>query len=572
MTGLTADADLYLYNSAGTEITRSALDGYTQDESINVANLAAGTYYIQAEQWSGNTGFTLNLSTNSVSNLLPSEVELGNVGAGTILQTGSINNSNTSDVYHFSTLASSSNFNLSLYGLSADADVRVIRDANHNGIVDAGEEIARSENFGSLSETINLQGLGTGDYFVQVYQYSGNTNYTLTLQGTPGIGSPSGFHNGINNAYDIGTLNGSRYFSDSVSTVGGNPIAGPAVLIDNSQDFYRFSLGTTSNVSLALTGLTSNADVQVIRDSNNNGRVDVGEVIISSTVGGTGSEFLNLQGLGTGDYFVRVYESQPNASTTYNLTLQATPGLGLPPSPGYTNYMGTLNGDREFSGSISNRRTDDWYMFDLGAASNLGLDLSGLTGNLNVQIYQDFNGNNTADANELIATSAQLGALSESINLQSVSAGRYFVRVSQASSGVYSNYDLNLQATPLGISINPTYGTPAQAYNLGFLGSSSTSRSFTGSISSSDTQDYYRFTLGSAGTLNLDLGRLSADADVEILSSTGAVVASSSNLGTAPEQITTLLGSGDYYVHVYQFSGNTNYTANLNFVPLSTLF
>jgi hypothetical protein len=48
-----------------------------------------------------------------------------------------------------------------------------------------------------------------------------------------------------------------------------------------------------------------------------------------------------------------------------NLTLQATPGLGLPPSPGYFHPIGNLNAPRGFGGSISDRRPTDSYQFTL---------------------------------------------------------------------------------------------------------------------------------------------------------------------------------------------------------------
>jgi len=41
----------------------------------------------------------------------------------------------TSDLYHFS-VGTDTTFSLSLTGLSVDADVRLIRDTNSNGIVD----------------------------------------------------------------------------------------------------------------------------------------------------------------------------------------------------------------------------------------------------------------------------------------------------------------------------------------------------------------------------------------------------------------------------------------------------
>jgi hypothetical protein len=231
---------------------------------------------------------------------------------------GFVGTSDTNDFYRFS-LGTTSNLSLTLNGLSADADVQVIRDANSNGVVDTGEVIRRSTNGSTTAESINLQGLGAGSYYVRVYQYSGDTNYTLNLTGTPGVGRPTEPNNSLGTAYDISTLNGTRIFNDAVSS-------------SDTNDFYRFSLDTTSNFSLTLNGLSADADVQVIRDANFNGVVDADDVIRSSTAGGTTAESINLGGLAAGTYYVRVY---PFSSANTNYTLSLT---GTPTNPGFTSF------------------------------------------------------------------------------------------------------------------------------------------------------------------------------------------------------------------------------------------
>lgn len=88
--------------------------------------------------------------------------------------------SDEADVYRLNNLTSG-NLNLTLTGMTADADIQVIRDVNGNGIVDDGEVIASSTLGGSEDEAINLMGLEAGDYFVEVYRYSGDTNYNLNI-------------------------------------------------------------------------------------------------------------------------------------------------------------------------------------------------------------------------------------------------------------------------------------------------------------------------------------------------------------------------------------------------------
>ncbi len=251
-------------------------------------------------------------------NTLGAATNLGTLNR-TITSNNFVGSTDTNDYYRFS-LGATSNFNLSLSGLSANADVQVIRDTNSNGVVDTGEVIRSSANAGTTAESINLQGLGAGTYYVRVYPLgSANTNYTLSLTGTPRLGRPTEPNNTLGTAYDISTLNGTRIFNDAVSS-------------SDTNDFYRFSLGTTSNFNLTLNGLSANADVQVIRDANFNGVVDADDVIRSSTAGGTTAESINLGGLAAGTYYVRVYPFR-SANTNYTLSL-----TGTPTNPGFTNF------------------------------------------------------------------------------------------------------------------------------------------------------------------------------------------------------------------------------------------
>jgi serine protease len=87
-------------------------------------------------------------------------------------------------------------------------------------------------------------------------------------------------------------------------------------------DFYSFNLNSRSSFHLQLDGLKADADVQLIRDTNNNGQFQV-EVLSASTHSGKQAESIN-EILGTGSYYIRVYPDS-NAITNYKLTVWATP-------------------------------------------------------------------------------------------------------------------------------------------------------------------------------------------------------------------------------------------------------
>ncbi|MDF5714504.1 MAG: pre-peptidase C-terminal domain-containing protein [Rhizonema sp. NSF051] len=88
---------------------------------------------------------------------------------------GSLDNNHTSQLYSFS-LSSYSSFNLSLNGLSANADVELL-DGN-------GRRIAIDNHISNDTEWIDGS-LAAGTYYANVFQHSGNTNFRLGLSATP---------------------------------------------------------------------------------------------------------------------------------------------------------------------------------------------------------------------------------------------------------------------------------------------------------------------------------------------------------------------------------------------------
>jgi hypothetical protein len=210
------DADLYLYADsnhngvfdAGDQQLQYSRLSSNRDDSINYL-ASAGTYFARVERYapgsSGQLDYTLDLSATQSQpyqaqtqppNLLPTETQVNltfPLHPTTTTFSGRVGGSNTVDTYAFSLLDLGSNYtavSFSLTGLSSDADIRVIRDSNHNRIVDSGEVIASSNNGGITSESIpEIFSYGnTSDLFVQVYQYSGETNYQLNFTSRYGIG------------------------------------------------------------------------------------------------------------------------------------------------------------------------------------------------------------------------------------------------------------------------------------------------------------------------------------------------------------------------------------------------
>lgn len=178
LTGLTADADMQLLNSAGNVIATST-NGSNISDSINRASLADGDYYVKIYQYSNSlTNYKLSLSTASVSNLVAAESNIGTL-SGTRVFSNWVGSTDTSDIYSFS-LGNTRSLNMTLSGLGNDADIRLIRDANGNGIIDSIDILQNSARISTNAEWISTT-LAAGNYFVQVAQYSGDTSYNFTI-------------------------------------------------------------------------------------------------------------------------------------------------------------------------------------------------------------------------------------------------------------------------------------------------------------------------------------------------------------------------------------------------------
>ncbi|MCT7959123.1 PPC domain-containing protein [Laspinema sp. D1] len=185
--GVTANADVFLYEDinrngvidSGESIDSSQFSG-TSSETIS-RNLAVGNYFVlvKADSQGRNTNYTLRL-VNETSET----VDVG-VLNGTRSFSDLVGRTDPRDHYRFN-LTSPSSFNLTLDGLTANADVLLYEDINNNGLIDSGESIDSSQFSGTSSESIS-RNLSSGNYFIVVTGDQGNTSYNLKISATPGV-------------------------------------------------------------------------------------------------------------------------------------------------------------------------------------------------------------------------------------------------------------------------------------------------------------------------------------------------------------------------------------------------
>ncbi len=128
--------------------------------------------------------------------------------------------------------------------------------------------------------------------------------------------------------------------------------------------------------------------------------------------------------------------------------------------------LGVLSSTQTLADSVSNARPDDLYRFTLQANSDFKLTVSGLTADVDVALIKDINGDNSIDFTDIIASAQESGLSPESIDINGLAAGTYYVRIYQFQGS--TNFTLNLSATPPTISDNSASNLPGFDTRSGF--------------------------------------------------------------------------------------------------------
>ena len=131
------------------------------------------------------------------------------------------------------------------------------------------------------------------------------------------------------------------------------------------------------------------------------------------------------------------------------------------------NSIGSLTGGVLETGSIDADNTADTYSFELSHEGNLELELTGTdgSGNIDVKVYEDVNGNNYLDAEDLLIESSRGATANESIDLEGLEAGDYLIEVYRYSGE--AEYELDLYV-PSQYDFVYEYGNGDYYYGSGY--------------------------------------------------------------------------------------------------------
>ena len=318
--------------------------------------------------------------------------------------------------------------------------------------------------------------------------------------------------------------------------------------LGDSADYYKLTLDNAGTLNLNLTDLSDNANL-ALYDAK-------GKLLKSSSAKGTADENINNLALLGGDYYVKVAPSDAGKGTvnTY-YTLSNTVDYFPDDTVGNTlATAGTLDVNGSAEEWVGFGDPADYYKLTLDSSGKLSINMTGLSGDANMTLY-DAKGKS-------LKSSSNKGVADENINNLVLLGGDYYVKVAPADGGKGTvNTGYTLSNTVDYFPEDTVGNTLATAGTLDANGSADEWVGF------GDPADYYKLTLDTAGTLNLNLTDLSGNANLTLYDAKGKLLKSSSNKDVADENITNLaLLGGDYYVKVAPADGgkgtvnNTDYT------------
>jgi hypothetical protein len=224
----------------------------------------------------------------------------------------------------------------------------------------------------------------------------------------------------MSSAFNIGELAGNTNFTwnDSVNR-------------SNTSDFYRFGLSRSSSFNINLTGLSADADIELLDAFGNQ--------VAVSRLSGSASERIN-RFLNAGTYFIRVH-GYNSAETSYTMGLSGAgasidPGNSLSAALDFGAF--TTNTSRHWTESVASWDSLDIYRFTLQQATQMNLGLRNMTADADLYLL-DSQGNQ-------ISSSRNGGAVNESIS-QVLNAGTYYIQVGSYN-GANTSYQVTANSAP----------------------------------------------------------------------------------------------------------------------------
>ncbi|MBW4580055.1 MAG: pre-peptidase C-terminal domain-containing protein [Tildeniella nuda ZEHNDER 1965/U140] len=468
------------------------------------------------------------------------------------------------DYYSFK-LSRTSSFTLSLAGLSANADVEIL---TSTGAIATGTDgsLLSSSNTGTLAESINNI-LDPGTYYIRVLPgpatdplnpltTTPSTNYSLNVAANSNTKTDIVWRNYKSGENTVWVMDGiTRVSSLNIQGVGDLNWAIQATgdfNADGNTDIAWRNYATGEDVIWVMDGTTrvSSVNIQAVGDPN-------WKIQGSGDFNSDGTSDLLWRNSATGQnsvWFIR------------GLTLASSVFIE-PLGPSYRiQAVADFNNDgnpdilwRDYTPSNVNN-----FVWLMNGTTRVGVaDVLPAVGDLNWQIQGavDLNDDGNSD---LLWRNFATGQ-----NVVWFLKGTTFL----SAADLPITIDTNWRATPPFSRSLPVVradaagNTTTTAFSIGPVNGNGTYRD---TVSTTDVNDYYQFSLGSTTQLSLALtglggGALNGNLDLQLYNAFGGVVASSANGGNAAESFTVNgLVAGTYYIQVAATAGSSAYDLNIS--------
>ena len=324
-----------------------------------------------------------------------------------------------------------------------------------------------------------------------------------------------------------------RYIGNLTNVTEFRAQTGTVDWLDNSNDYYRFTLSSSRTIRLELRNLTGDADLSLESES--------GFRIRRSANFGTRDESI-VNRLGAGTYYIRVNTIYSAEAIGFQLRYRrdGEPGESRETAFGLGNLAGA-DTFRTRSGTVNG--ADVYRKFTLTRWRTMRIELRELSGNADLYLE--------SASGRVLQSSKLSGTAAESI-VRELAPGTYYIRVDPVSSGDIG-YEVRYRWDE-----RPKGRTHQTAWYIGNLTNVTSYRAKVGTVNKRfDASDYRRFRVAATGTMRFALSNLSANADLYLEDENGNVLRSSRRSGTGSESFTRELAAGTYYVRVNAIDDGT---------------
>lgn len=551
------DLDLELFDADGVFFAGSA--GVGDLEEIGGEGLAAGEWYLRVYGFNGATNPDYVVRYNAPTgagdfvegnDLIGEAFFLGELEGFSSWDELSIHESGNDDWYEFELVEEADWIHFASISFDHDdGDLDMaLYDSN-------GEEVdfsASTDNF----ETIWLEGLPSGTYFLEVYGFAGaeNPDYSLVIEAPHDADHENGAftpdlaesNDTIETAHDLGLLSGLQEL-------------GPLSIHEaGDEDWFRFET--------AATGTTW--DGAAIVFWNEEGDLDlelynVAGELIQVADGIEDIEWVELEGLSGDEYFLRVSGYAGATNPDYWLTINAPAALAMdfaePNNVIAEAYDLRVVAELEMIDglSIDVAGDVDWFRFEtLDTATawhNLSIGFFDELGDLDLAVY---------DAGGAMIESSEGVNDLEIVSLAGLPAGEYYAAVWGFENATNSEYVLTIVAPPEPISggdedFAEPNNTSQTAYDLRTIEHDS---SWDGlSIHEPGNEDWFTFTTVAAGSasdaVSIEFDHEIGDLDMSLYSAEGTLLATSASIWNFEHISLEAMPAGSYQVQVLGYDG-----------------